>query len=431
MFSPSAFLNLPGPDNIHRHQLPNGITILSLLNQSSESVYVVGQIEAGSQSNPREKLGLADFTASMLMRGTKKLDFRQIHDQLESVGASMNFNASMQKTRFSARSLNEDLPLILRLAAECLQSANFPTSYVERLRAQLLTSLEIREQSTAEMASLRFDQLLFPNHPYGNPEDGFTDTIKGITRDDLSKFHHSYYSPMNMIIAIAGKVVTQKAIDLIDALFGSWSAPERMDESMPPIPQLTQTIREHVEIEEKHQTDILCGCFAPARISEDYLSAYLGNNILGQFGMMGRIGERVRGQSGLAYYAASSLNCWEDCGIWEIASGVNPAFVDETIDLVKDEIRLFVEEPVSEEELQDSKSHLIGRIALSMESNAGLANALLNMEQFKLGLDYYQRYPDLIRAITAEGILEKTRKYLDPDKLIIVSAGTSAKEKPS
>jgi len=428
-FSPSTSLKLPGPDNIQRYELSNGITILNLVNPSCESVYITGQIRAGGQSDPVEKLGLADFTASMLMRGTNRFNFQQIHDQLESVGASMNFDASMKNTWFSARALNEDLPLIIQLAAECLQFPTFPENYIERLRGQLLTSLEIREQSTAEMASLRFDQLLFQNHPYGNPQDGFIDTIKRITRDDLQEFHHAYYSPLNMIIAVAGKVETQQVVDLIHAHFGSWSVPARTVESKLPVPPLTHTVREHVEIEEKYQTDIICGCYAPARIAEDFLTIYLGNNILGQFGMMGRIGEKVRSQSGLAYYAASSLNCWEDCGIWEIVAGVNPSFVDETIQLIIDEIRHFVEEPVSEEELRDSQSHLIGRLSLSLESNAGLANALMNIEQFGLGLDYYQRYPGLIQSITADDILEKSKKYLDPEKLIIVSAGTSMKGK--
>jgi zinc protease len=154
---------------------------------------------------------------------------------------------------------------------------------------------------------------------------------------------------------------------------------------------------------------------------------YLGNDILGQFGMLGRIGEAVRVKAGLAYYAGSSVNSWQEGGNWEFMAGVNPKNTEKAIELIKQEINRFINESVTEEELSDSKSHLTGRLALSLESNSGLANAILTMEHFQMGLDYYQRYPKLINSITAKQILESSRRYLDIERLAIVSAGTNPK----
>jgi zinc protease len=145
--------------------------------------------------------------------------------------------------------------------------------------------------------------------------------------------------------------------------------------------------------------------------------------------MMGRIGDSVREKAGLAYYASTSLNAWIENGSWEVSAGVNPENVDKAIALITQELRRFTSEPVTMEELEDNQSNYIGRMPLSLESNSGVANSILNLERFSLGLDYLQHYPDLIRKITREDILLAARKYVDPDRLIIVSAGTRSKSK--
>jgi zinc protease len=139
--------------------------------------------------------------------------------------------------------------------------------------------------------------------------------------------------------------------------------------------------------------------------------------------MMGRIGDVVREQSGLAYYAYTSLNAGIGPGSWEVTAGINPVNLEKTIDLVRSEIKRFVSEPVSAEELSDSQANYIGRLPLSLESNNGMAGALLNLERYELGLDYYQRYPDLVRAVTSGSILDVSRRYLDPEKLFVAVAG--------
>ncbi len=110
----------------------------------------------------------------------------------------------------------------------------------------------------------------------------------------------------------------------------------------------------------------------------------------------------MREKSGLAYYAHSMLNAGIGPGTWVVSAGVNPKNVEKTIDLVTKELRRFVEKGIRAEELADSQSNFIGRLPLALESNAGMANAMLNIERYDLGLDYYQRYPDLVGAVTRD-----------------------------
>ena len=416
--------NFPGPATIARKALPNGVTVLSYNNPNVSSVILIGLLNCGSTMDPQDKLGLAHFTASMLSRGTTRRNFQVYHEELEKRGASLVFNCGTNNTSFNGKALAEDLEILFDLAADGLRNPAFAPEYFERMRAQLLAGLAIREQDTAEMASLLFDKHLFPGHPYGNPQDGDPDTIQAIRREDLLQFHREHFSPQDMIIVVAGAADPQRVFELAERYFADWTNPQKKAVNKPSFPAPPAgLIRKHRFIEEKSQADLLMGGFAPKRTSADYLPVYLGNNILGQFGLMGRIGESVRSRSGLAYYASSSVNAWIDSGTWEFSAGTNPENLEKAIDLIREEIKRYVGAPVTPQELEDSKSNLIGRLPLSLESNAGLANAILSIERFNLGLDYYQRYADMINGITAEQVLQASQKYLDPDHLVIASAG--------
>ncbi len=422
--------SIPGPRDIKRKVLSNGITLLARSNFNSASVVISGYLGAGSLLDPLDKLGLAHFTSLALMRGTQHRNFQQLFNDLESAGASLGFGASVHNINLGGRCLSEDLPLVASILAECILEPTFPKDYIERLRAQLLTSLSIRAQDTAEMASLTFDQLLFPGHPYGLPEDGYLETIRAITRKDMVGFQQMHFRPENMAIVIVGAVEADAAFDLFEDKLSKWQSPvEKEKVTLPSVTPLKKTTRQHVSIPGKSQSDLVMGTLGPKRHAPDYLAASIGNNILGQFGMMGRIGDSVREKAGLAYYASTSVNSWIEAGSWEVSAGVNPVNVDKAIDLIIGELERFCSEPVTTEELEDSKSNYIGRLPLSLESNSGVANSILNLERFNLGLDYLQRYPALVNSITPEKILETAQSYINPKNLIIVSAGSKPKRK--
>lgn len=415
---------LPSPEDITRQQLPNGITILSRSNFNSPTLSIKGYLQGGSLFDPEDKLGLSNLTAFGLMTGTAHHDFQSLYNQVESIGASLRFSASTLTTSFSAHCLSEDLHLILDLISDCLRTPNFPEKEFNRQKTQMLTALDIRAQDTAAMASLLFDQIVFADHPFQHPEDGYTETVKAIQRDDLVHFYQHVYGPQNMVVAIVGAVDPQQAVAAVQQYFGDWTNPNQ--QPLPPIPPVKplQDRKENIlNIPGKSQADIVMGSHAPNRHSPNFHALRVGNNILGEFGMMGRLGQRVREEAGLAYYAYSSLSIGLGPGAWEMIAGVNPSNIEQTKALITEEVRRFVTEPVTEEELSDSKSFFLGRMPLTLESNSGVAVSLLNIERFNLGLDYFLQYPKLVQAITREDILEASRKYLDPDRLAVAVAG--------
>jgi zinc protease len=296
---------------------------------------------------------------------------------------------------------------------------------VERLRAQSLTGLSIRAQDTAEMASLTFDQIVFEGHPYARPDDGWPETIKAIKRNDLERFHHIHYGPHGLVLAIVGSVDPKTIATQVGKELGDWTNTSQPEiPLLPALKRLKRIVTRKVKIPGKSQSDLVIGTSGPRRKDPEFMPASLGNSVLGQFGMAGRIGEVVREKSGLAYYASSSLSAGIGPGSWDVSAGVNPGNILKARDLICKEIERFVEKGVTIDELSDSQSNFIGRLPLSLESNAGVVNALLNIERFDLGLDYYRRYPNLVQSVTPEEVLSAAKKYLHPDKLAIAIAGS-------
>lgn len=415
---------LPGPNDIYREVLPNGITVLTRSNFNSPSIVVSGYFDAGALFDPDAKLGLADFVTSALMRGTKKRTFDKIYNELESIGASLGFSSGVHKSGFNGRSLAEDLPRLLNLLAESLMSPTFPKAEVEKLRAQLLTGLDIRAQDTSDMASMVFDEILFKDHPYSRPEDGHPETVKRIKQDDLVKFHREYFGPRGMVIVIVGAVKAEEAVKQVKRSLGAWQVKGQKEAlELPPLKPLKKTVSKHHRIHGKSQSDLIVGMVGPMRRDPEFMPAMLGNNILGQFGLMGRIGDVVREKAGLAYYAGSSLSAGLGPGSWEVSAGVNPKNVQKASELIISELKRFAEDGVTPEELKDSQENFVGRLPLSLESNGGVANALLNIERYDLGLDYYQRYEGLVREVTRENVLSAARMFIDVQKLAIATAG--------
>lgn len=414
----------PGPHNIVRREFPNGMTVLARANPTAASVVITGLVRAGAADVPLEKAGLASFTADCLTRGTARRTFQQIYEEIESIGAGITFDGGMNTTGFAARCLAEDTPLIVDILADVLQQPAFPAAEVEKERGEILTDLEERAHDTSRQAGLKFRELLYsPQHPYGRSIEGYIETVQAISRDELEQFHRRYYGPRGMIVVIVGAIEPERALDMWDKAFGNWKAEQSERAPLPPVAPIAGVRREFVPVPGKSQSDIVMGCVGPSRSAPDYLDAALANSILGIFGLMGRLGARVRDKLGLAYYASSHLEGGLGPGAWTLYAGVNPANVERAIESMRAEIRRMRDKRVGAQELADNKSFVTGSLPLQLETNNGVAAVMMDMELHGLGLDYLQRYSDMIRSITPQRIRAAVQKYLDPDNMAIAVAG--------
>ncbi|MCY4146513.1 MAG: insulinase family protein, partial [Chloroflexi bacterium] len=186
---------------------------------------------------------------------------------------------------------------------------------------------------------------------------------------------------------------------------------------------VANSLRQDVFVAGKTQSDICMGSIGPARRADDYLAAQLANSVLGEFGMMGRIGKSVREQQGLAYYAFSRLGGGHGPDPWTISAGVNPEHVERAIASIHREVERLASEPVSKDDLADNQSYFTGRMPLQLESNEGIASRIHSMESFGLGLDYLANYAELVKDIDRGDLLAAARHYLRADGMVVAVAG--------
>ena len=407
-----------------RHVLSNGMVALIQRNASSPTVSVRGEVRVGAVNEPAAKNGLATFTGAALIRGTGRRTFQQIVAETEARGASVNAGGGQHVGGFAGRSLAEDLPLILEILADMLISPTFPAQEIQRLRGQFLMNLRESEQETRIQSSRAARALLYPpDHPYSRLTSGTVETVQGITRDDLAQFHGLYH-PAATTIAVVGDVEPQAVVAELERVFGRWEpagAPPRQD--LPPAPPLTQIQRRDVEMAGKIQSDLIWGVHGMTRTAPDYYAASVANMILGRIGLGGRLGDNVREQQGLAYYCGSSVDADLGAGPWAAIAGVNPTNVERAIAAILHEIERFCKDGPTDEELNDARDYMTGSLVLGLETNDGIAGTLLGIERYDLGRDYIRRYPDIIRPISAEQVVEVARKYLSTERYIVAVAG--------
>ena len=413
---------LPGPDDTLRTVLANGITVLVRENFASPAIVVQGYLEVGAQDEPTGMHGLASFTADVMQRGTARRSFGDLYEEVEAIGASFGLGTGTHIASFGAKCLAEDLanstssPTLLDILSDVLRHPSFDPRQIEKARTEILTALLEREQDARSIAQMKFYEMAYPEaHPYHWSQLGYPETIEPITREDLVAFHETCFAPHGMVIVVVGGIAAEKATEAVAGAFGDWQGHRPQRGPLIAVPRLDRRLEQRVSLEDKSQTSVVLGWPGPARSHPDFIPCLVGNSILGLFGMYGRLGLSIREQNGLAYFVYSKLSGGSGPGPWRVLGGFDPANVDHGIQLIVDELRRFVETPVTEGELADTTSYLTGSLPLYLETNEGVARSLLNIERYELGLGYLQGYAAIIRSVTAQQIQSASRRWIDPD----------------
>lgn len=412
---------------IARKQLETGAALLVLENHATPTISLRGSLRAGSYFEPLDKPGLAHLTADMLERGTLKRSKLEIASQLEAVGAQLDFSADPFAVNIAARMLAKDLTTVLATMAEMLREPSFPEDELEKLKQQVIAGIQEQQASTGFRAYEKLTALIFePTNPfYLHPGEKLIESINSITTEDVRNFYRQRYGGRSLILSLVGDVKTEDVERQFKELFHDFGGPESVDINVTdPLPQ-SETRREVVVLKDKASVDILLGTAAPLRrISEDYYAALLANKALGESTLSSRLGLEVRDREGLTYginsrFRAPSLAA----GPWYIGVSVNPNNVERAINSALSVMRDYVQNGIQAEELDNEKASATGSFKVGLATNAGLAQTLWNSEFYNLGIDYIDRFPQIIQAITIEEVNAAIRKYFRPDHLTIVIAG--------
>lgn len=412
------------PESVVRQPFGSGTVVLIRESHANASVTIRGYLDAGARHDPPGMEGLAVLTASMLTRGTAALTSQDLALALDGLGASLSVRADIEGASFSIRCLAEDTARLVDLLAEVLTRPTFPEDEVEKQRAKLITGVREARHDTRVAAEKAFRAAAYPTgHPHHRTPEGEEETIAAIARDDLVGFHRRWYRPQRTVVAVVGDVAAPQILEQFQRALGDWTGePPAVSPAVPPVEPRPGVQRRTVTIPGKSQADIALGAPGFSRNSPDYYAGMMADLILGRLGLMGRLGATVRDEEGLAYYVYSHAEAGFLAGPWVVRAGVNPKNVDRAIQGILREIEGVQREPVRDGELHDAREFLTGSLAVRLETEAGIAQALLEIELFDLGLDYLLRYPALIRTVTPEEIGEVARRYLMLDRYTVATA---------
>ena len=240
--------------------------------------------------------------------------------------------------------------------------------------------------------------LLYPDgHPYGRRTKGVVAAVDATTRGDLVAYHRTQFSPEHLMVVIVGDVSAARAITAAERVFGDWHPPSATPLVLPPLGPAAHRQRLVMPMMNKAQADVAYGFVTVTRRDPDYHALTLMNNVLGQYGLGGRLGDSIRERQGMAYYAFSSFDGNVAEGPLVIRAGVAPENVDRTVASIDEEVRTIVRDGVTASELADAKRYLIGSMPRNLETNSGIASFLHTAEFFGLGLDYDHRLPGAAR----------------------------------
>lgn len=406
---------------VKRMKLSNGaILLVSPEHRLPMVTMAMAFIGAGSRSDPQDEAGLASLTAQCLTEGTKTLSADEFNRKIDFMGSSIGIGVQHDYAVANLTSLKRYWPQTLELLAQVLTEPALKTADIERKRSEQLAVLKAAEQDPGYTAEAAFVKALFGDTPYGHLAQGTIKSVEKLTPEDVRNFYHAHYRPEGSVIAVVGDVNPQRVEATLNkelaALKGASPAP-----SAAPAPEVKKGIRLHVIDRNVAQANLVVGSAGVARSNPDFYRIRVMNYILGGGGFASRLVKRVRTRAGLAYSVASFYVSGIYPGSFQIVLQTKNKSANEALRLVMTQMREMQKAPVSAAELAGAKKFLVGSFPLELDTQSSIANFLLQVEIYHLGLDYAQRYPKLIDAVTAQDVLAAARKYLHPDHLIVVA----------
>jgi zinc protease len=421
----AAFATPAAALEIKRSVLPDGAVLLVSEQHQLPMVTVTIAFDAGARRDPEGKAGLASLTASSLTLGTKELSATQFNQKVDFMGSSISVGAGTDYAQASFTSLKKYEDTTLGLLAAALTEPALSDAEITRKRDERLAGIKAQEEQPDYVAGVTFHKALYGNAPYGHPAQGTSESVAKLTPADVRDFYHAHYKVGSAVIAVVGDVnadeVRARLEKALDALKGTVPA-----QAEPPAPSVTSGIHPTLVDRSVVQATIILGSGGIARSNPDYYRLQVMNYILGGGGFASRLMKIVRSKNGLAYGISSGFDAGKFPGSFAVDTQTKNKSSNEALQLIVEQLRDIQDHPVSDAELASAKKYLIGSFPLKLDRQSSIASFILQVELYSLGIDYADRYPKLIGAVTKDDIQRVAKEYLHPDALVLVAVANQS-----
>ena len=411
--------------------LDNGLTVLVLEDQRFPLVNVTLQISgAGPILEPAERPGLANITAQMLREGTKSRTSRQLAEEIERLGTTVNASSGFGSTAavVNASGLSDNFDQWFALLSDMLLNPSFPADELSKLKQRMKVQLVQQRSQPFFLTEERFRRIIYGKHPAAvystTPE-----VLDALTPEALAAWHRERYVPQNAILGIAGNVRASEVIPKLKQWLAAWKRTD-YKESLPPHPTPATAGKIFlIDRPNSVQSTIRMGNIAIDRRHPDYVPVVVMNSVVGG-GASARLFLNLREEKGYTYGVYSSFTALKYPGPWAAGGDVRTEVTEGAMTEFLRELNRIRDERVPAAELEEQKRSIVASFALSLESPDQLLNYAVVRKIYNLPEDYWETYPSRIMAVTAEDVQRVARQYVNPQTQQVVVVGDARTIRP-
>jgi predicted Zn-dependent peptidase len=396
--------------NSQRLVLANGLVLLVTENPTADIVAARLFIDAGSRYEQPDQAGLSHLVAALLSKGTPTHTSQEIAAQVESIGANLGVSSAPDYFVVSVKTVSTDFAELLALAAELIQFPIFPEAELALERKLTIQAIRARQEQPMAIALQQLRQAIHSNHPYGQPGLGTLETIASLERNNLIEFHRQHFRPNTAVLSIAGNITVENAQTLAESLFGDWKISSLVPPTLPDIVEGNRPIQV-MHTQPTQQSIVMLGYPAPAVQEADYAALKLLYTYLCS-GLSSRLFTELREKKGLAYEVSGFYPTRlhpSHFGVYLGTASENTALA---LSLLKAEIERLSAQMLSAEEVDATKSKLLGQYALGKQTNHQIAHLYGLYAFLQLGADYDQQFVQNIQVITPKQLQNVAIKHL-------------------
>ena len=409
---------------------PGGIEAWFVQDATVPLVAMEFGISGGAAQDPADKSGVGNMVAGLIDEGSGDLDSKTFHERLDRRAIELSFSVTRDYFRGSMRMLKDNRDEAFDLLRMSLTSPHFESADVERIRTQVISGLKRDTSNPSTLASRKFLQIAFGDHPYGRPSNGSLESVPNITIADLKDYVRRVLAKENLKIAVVGDIDAASLGRLLDQTFGALPAKA----SLTPVPDIEATrppVREFIPLDVP-QTVVMFGGPGIRRNDPNFMSAFVVNHILGGGALSSRLYREVREKRGLAYSVYDSLLWMDHSALFIGNTGTRADRAGETVDAVNTEVRRMAEDGPTQEELDEAKSYIKGSRMLSLDTSSKLASAMLQYQLDRLPIDYFEKRTAVVDAVTLDDAKKAAQRLWGRGLLtVIVGRAPQAAAQPA
>jgi zinc protease len=430
--------NLPKPGPIPAFNLPpiektklsNGLEVWIVRQNELPIVSMNLVIRSGATFEPRDKAGVASFTANMLNQGTASRSASEISNQLQDIGASVAAVAGWDSTNATLQSLTKNLDKALDIYADLVVNPAFPASEFDIAKRRAMVGFRQRRANPAIVSDVVYNKVLYGDQPYGRQLAGDEKSVTALTREDLVGFYAANYVPNNATLVVVGDVDARSVTAKLERAFSGWKAGSLQPEIAVSTNMIAAPGIYLVDKPGAAQSSVSIGQVGAARNNPDYYAIQVMNSILGGGGSA-RLFMNLREDKGYTYGAYSRFTYRRGAGPFAASGEIQTGSTKESIvEFLKELNGIRGAIPVSQAELENNKQSLIRRFPGGFETVGAISAQLASLIIFGLPDKYYDGYTSQINAVTADDVQRVANKYLDPSKMAIVIVGDKKSIEP-